>query len=248
MAFRRKRRPKVVWLPPAAELRVGHDPAVSGIHPGAFQFSLDIAGAANVGDHVTALIPQVSDIPAAAFQGSALPIESLADIYSSGYRLRRCVGKIVCGLSQPGTATGLASRVLITCGLIVLRVNEDGTVINNDATAPENYYSPSIINSWADPWIWRRTWVLGNNSEALADDAPFFPEANTQYGSVMDGPHVDAKTARVISNEERLFLVADMMILATQVGAGTTSCRFMGDLRFVASLKQMAGNRRNASR
>lgn len=249
MAFRRKRRPKVVWLPPAAENRLGANPAITGASQGAFDFFVGFGpGAVLVGDTVTGIIPIVSDIPSAAFQGSALAVENLSDIYNSGYRLRRVVGKIFCCCSQTsGAPVGEVPRFLVTAGIIVLRVNQDGT----PTQANFSNYNPSIINNWADPWVWRRSWMLDNFAEAIAvDTRAAFPENNVNTGSVMDGPHVDVKTGRVIALEERLFLVtAITAVLSGEAGGATTSqVHFTGELRMVGSLRNMAGNRRNASR
>lgn len=246
MAFRRKRKPKVVWLPPAAENRFDlANPAVSSQASGSGVIAL--TGTLSLYQKITGFSPLVSDIDAIAFQTSGLPTESLADIYSSGYRLRRIVGKIYVSTTQSSVAVGNVPEYLVTVGLIVLRVDDTGQPLS--AATPETY-DPQVINSWADPWIWRRTWMLSDFAEATALGYTLWPENNAQYGSVMDGPHVDAKTARVLGREERLFLVASMMPTRGVAGggAGDAEIRINWDLRFVGSLRQNVGNRRNASR
>lgn len=248
MAFRtRRRRPQVVWLPPAPENRIAANPAIAGYNPGGFTLELDFApGTTPVGTEVVGYTPLISDIPSAQFQASGLALESLADIQGSAYRLRRIVGKLYCGYEQ-STDVGAVPAVLVTAGIIVLRVDPSGQPIQ--ASAPENY-SPARINQWADPWVWRRTWILSNFNLIVGTGYNAWPETNAGYGSVADGPHIDQKTARIVSLEERLFLVVSMLALISGNPAGATdsALHVWGDLRFVGSLKRMAGNRRNASR
>lgn len=243
----RRRKPKVVWLPPDPSNRIGFLTAINGGQPGAFNFSLDVAGVS--GDHTTAVQPLISDIPSASFQGSGLAIETLADIYSAGYRLRRVVGKVFAGLNQSEARDAGPIDILVTCGIIVLRVDRAGLPLV-PTLGWDNAYAPSIIDSWSDPWVWRRSWLFSNFVNAAAVNFPTYGETNTNgYGSIQDGPHVDQKTARVIGQEERLFFVADAMV-KTQGASATqmATVHITGDLRFVGSIRQMAGNRRNASR
>lgn len=246
MAFRRRRKPRVVWLPPAADNRIDPtNPSISPLASGSGQLILD--GTMSYGQTTTGFSPLVSDSSAAAFQQGGLPVETLADIYSSGYRLRRIVGKIFCELAQPGVAVGDLPTVLITAGIIVLRVDPGGQPLQ--AATPQAY-DPQAINQWADPYVWRRTWKLGVFSEEIALGNATWPENNYQCGSVMDGPHVDAKTARVLGREERLFLVVSALCTASPSGggAGHFQAVITWDLRFVGSMRTQQGNRRNASR
>lgn len=89
--------------------------------------------------------------------------------------------------------------------------------------------------------------MLSNFAEAIALNLPLYPDNNQNMGSVMDGPHVDAKSQRRVGNEERLFLIADAMV-AVAGGGGSFSVQWFADLRPVGSILKMAGNRRNASR
>lgn len=243
---KRRRKARVVWLPPAPESRIGINPAIAGYSPGGFQINLDQAAQPAIDAYVTGIIPLVSDIPSGSFQGSGLALETLTDIQGSGYRLRRIVGKVFVGLAQSSGATGDIPQVLVTCGIIVLRVNPDGTPLL--PVADYDQYSPAIINSWADPWVWRRSWMLSNLVEATALGLPLYADTNQAYGSVMDGPHVDQKTARNVLMEERLFFVANAMTAQTAGGTGNSRVLITGDLRFVASMRRTSGNRGNASR
>lgn len=242
--MRRRRKPRVVWLPPDSNNRLGANPAVGGFNAGAFDFFLDILGPGSVaGDSTTGYIAVNADIPTAEFQSSGLAVTSLADIYSSGYRLRRIVGKVYVSLFQSLAEAGDIPQVLVTAGFIVLRVDPGGQPLS--AATPASY-SPAAINGWADPWIWRRTWMLSNITEAVALGLPLFPDTNVAQ-TTFDGQHVDAKTARRIGQEERLFFFANAMV-AKAGGGGNAHVSITGEVRCVASMLSMAGNRRNASR
>lgn len=240
----RRRRPRVVWLPNARQNR--YNVAGASVDPAdnsAFSFALDVP---TDGTNITGIIGVVSDQPASlAFAGS---LTSLSDLESSGYRLRRLVGKIFCSADQvPGTAqTPNWTNVLVTAGFIVLRTTQAGAPLSNLGD-----YAVNALAGIGDPWIWRRTWLLGNNAARLAQNitTAFQPETNTNLGSALDGPHLDQKTARVIGPEERLFFVASAQ---AELGFGnlniTNTVRLVGDVRVLASMRTSSGNRRNASR
>lgn len=76
-----------------------------------------------------------------------------------------------------------------------------------------------------------------------------FPTTTANYGSVADGPHIDAKTNRIIGPEQRLYFVAAAQ--SFPIGSsdyhnpGVVRCYL--DYRLLGSLMR-ATNRRNASR
>jgi len=100
-----------------------------------------------------------------------------------------------------------------------------GTLASADlVNAPQ--YNPQLVGTAREPWIWRRSWLLnpfGNlwpRGGTVADPfengirinanqqggAASFPPNNAWYPGVLDGPHIDAKTARRIRKHERLWL------------------------------------------
>lgn len=241
--MRRRRKPRVVWLNPASENRIGGT-AVAGFTPGTGEIILE-GLVPTAGQSVTGLAPLFGDQSSGSSQIQGTTFNSLADIYSSGYRLRRIVGKIYCGIYQNPATLGDAPEILLTVGLIVLRVQDDGSPLLS--STPEQY-NPQAIDQWADPWIWRRTWLFGNASEAIAGGLNIYPEQNTQYGDIQSGPHVDAKTARVLGREERVFLVANALATRASTGPGAFVAPIYWDLRAVASMRTNQGNRRNATR
>lgn len=247
---RRTRRPKVVWLPNSNTERLGvSGVATSGIQSGFFETAVVVGPGAVRGLMFHSIIPVVKDDD----QVLTGPV-TLADIESSGYRLRRIVGKIFveCDQDANQSITGETRNIAVTCGFIVLKVvRETGAPINANQTD----YSPATLDGIGDPWIWQRTWCVGRQKPADApgiDGFSQFPQNNVfQYGGgVLDGPHIDAKTARVISAEERLFLVVTATALDGDAGsvAEPPVIIVTGHLRCLASMRTNSGNRRNASR
>jgi len=238
---RRIKRPKVVWLPPSNTNHVGQLTTV-----GNTVFIVDAVGAA--GATAVGEVPVVNDVVPDQAAGNF----SLSDIENSGYRLRRIVGKIWLFSSQDDAANAPATAI-VTAGLIVRRV-DPVTQISLAFNAGLLSVAPNMVENWADPWIWRRSWYLTNQDNADTRSGLGINlrgmTANWQAGSVMDGPHVDAKTARVVGPEERLFL--DVAVTIDIPGGGDQarpfSVRVVTDLRCLASMRTTSGNRRNASR
>lgn len=246
MASRLKRRPKVVWLPLSSENRVGNTggPAISPLASVIYQSSSSLGFPGLIGK-TTIVDPVVLDQGLPVFDANS----SLADLESSSYRLRRIVGKLFVLAGQDSDVNQYIGGI-VTAGFIVLRVRAGGVPLD----APFDYDVQALGNTM-DPWIWRRSWYLSNNANisgaAQPTSIPFGPEINTNYGSVADGPHIDAKTARVVGPEERLFLVITAATVLTgnsQVADILSPCTVFGDFRVLGSMRTNSGNRRNASR
>lgn len=240
MAFRRRRRfkPRVQWMLP-----LGTDPASGDEFPQWPAAQYD-CGLTIVGRDPTTVVQALTwDYPP---EESILAnqIVSLADLESSAWRLRRIVGKIFVGCSTPGLAPAFA----VTVGFIVLKVNEDdGTPLRAaDTTA----YAPDTVSANRDPWIWRRAWVLGHGpvtGGVYNAGINSLPNDNTKYGSVADGPHIDAKTNRRIGPEERLFMVLTARNWCNPSEQGNNEMFWYLDYRLLGSTMK-ASNRGNASR
>lgn len=238
MAQRTRRRPRVVWLP---NTNANSLPLVAGPNVTSDSTSqIFIVGSTPL-TSVTGEIPIVidsEDDPTAA-------TTSLSDIENSGYRLRRIVGKIFLGVQQSSLSS--ATQAVVTAGLIIRRTNpQDGTSFAFHTS--QGLINPQLIENSGDPWVWRRTWLLHNNGNQPALIGP-----ETNYGvnaaSALDGPHVDAKTARIVSNEERLLLnVSVTPITGDPNDQDLFNVSVIADLRVLASMRLSSGNRRNASR
>lgn len=240
--MRRKRAPRVVWLPPDLTIRSPFGgTATTEDDQGIFEVAHTGPAIGVVAD--VKVTPVVKDTQQLLVASDA----TLSDIENNGYRLRRLVGKISWLVAQ-GVAADPTDPTLyqVGCGFIILRTS-DGTNPLQTASA----YDPLAIRSWGDPWIWRRTWVLADQVAIAAgqNNIPA-PRTNLEYGGGnADGPHLDQKTARLIGPEERLFFVSSVRGLDGDPQAanpGLLLC--LGDVRVLASMRTSVGNRRNASR
>lgn len=253
MARRTSRRPKVVWLPLDINNRIQTaGPAIDGANNGAFQFGVTTPSGGGVGGTGIQVVPIVKDEP----QNITGITETLSDLEGSAYRLRRIVGKIFVQPAQIGGALDpdQSTSFLVTAGFIILRVDANGAVLAGSATP----YDVQALDSARDPWIWRRSWMVSNLEGIIAINAAapntkqlVFPTSNVQGygGGVADGPHIDAKTARVVADEERLFLVVSAVGADGSFTQGAdTLIAIFGEVRVLASMRSQSGNRRNASR
>jgi len=171
----------------------------------------------------------------------------IGPIIGSEYFLKRVVGKIFIGNNQQ--ELNITPAVLVGFGIFVARAEDVDSGGPNlpigaltQAQAVDNY-SPLRQETVREPWVWRRTWILSNlqaPGASLVNGAMNFPANNTDYGSVLDGAHIDAKTARRISQDDRLFAVLavrnyPLNTIATQAGG---SVRAYIDYRALGALRK----------
>lgn len=253
----RRRKPRVVWLPQTNANSIGDG---TKVYQAALLGLTGPTGTAN-----TLEIPLVLD----AQQGLFDIDSSLSDIESSGYRLRRIVGKIwiqcaqtpIQGDSPGGVRTPITA--FVTAGIIVRRADSlTGASLAQTADPTGFQTSPAEIENTGDPWVWRRSWLLQNNGALdnlvqfnVGDFRPLnvLPALNwgVDGASAVDGPHVDQKTARIVATEERLFLDVTATVFAESGDPDNEQAlqfAVVTDLRVLGSLRTTVGNRRNASR
>jgi len=230
-----RRKPRVVWLPPTNLNSFG------GLNTNGIQiFAVNTTGVAPKATGEIPLVIDSQDDPLA-------PETSLADVENSGYRLRRVVGKI--WVQCQGSEENTASFGLVTAGLIVRRSNPATGTSFAVSTSDENLISTQEIGNYGDPWIWRRSWNIGNPFIVEAENAFGLTANNWGHGpSAVDGPHVDQKTARIVGPEERLFLDVTVHQNTADQGKIPIVWTVLADLRVLASMRTSSGNRRNASR
>lgn len=203
-----------------------------------------------------------SAVQTSAF-GSGAGYVTLHDmVQGNEYKLLRAVGKNWAWVASAGGTPAGGNRlpaVQAASGLIVCRTDDDGT-----PTTDFTFVNPLCSNSAEDPWVWRRIWNLGAAPNyagrvdlvANAWDTGYvdWPTFNWAYGSVLDGPHLDAKTRRRVHRQERLFWVNAIRGISNNMaeltGTFTTvQVAFTLDIRlFGQIIASSAGNRGNASR
>jgi len=225
MAKRQRR--KYAWFP-----TVGTDGIVDNDNISGRVFGL-AALASGAQDVVIA--PLIPDVP---LEGDDIDVNAggqLAQALGQEYLLERIVGKVFIGVVGDRNANQNPttwSAVLVGVGIFVARANDtdvgggQNTPIGSATTMErvENY-SPLSEELIREPWLWRRTWVLGNPANdyrdannIAANEIPYtvFPPSTAHYGSVMDGPHIDARSNRRIGNDERLWLAISTVGLIRQ--------------------------------
>jgi len=258
MRFRRRRRPRVVWLQnTGTELGTGR-----AADPYDNASATEFFGQVNVTAGTVISIPLVLDTsPKFEFVGSTLPNldnTGLNQNIEYGYLLRRIVGKYALafraldaqGASFPGVWAKLA--------LMVRKVTENTGL----PMAPVGSQDSTRLNQVSDPWIWQRSHFFRSLNGTLSTqiipealDSVFtqFQNSTQEVGGTKDDPAFDIKTARRVAPEERLFMEISLQGLPLDVPAATdgndnTFMYFICDYRVLGTVLTNVGNKRNASR
>lgn len=198
--MQRKRRNRGTWMPNLGHLEsTGEDTAQYA------DLRLELGNVPAAGGQGAAVLPPIPLVPDFTEEQTASGSAQLRDqVSGQSWLLQRIVGKLhlkvlnieayVAGASWP--------NLIVTAGFLVAR-SIDGDQAQIDLLSEE--HDPQDRRNTMNPWIWRRTWMLGNPA-ALAVPGRTFPLTSTpQYGSVADGPHIDSKVKRFISREHRLW-------------------------------------------
>lgn len=208
MAFRRRRRSRGLWLP----VQGTQFQAEQGFQSTAHQEQYD---APIINGEITAPIsvPLTFDQTIEPDTNSTNTLITMRDfVEGQDYFLDRIVGKVWGELFQ--TSDPIMPIEILLCMAIAIFPVSDGQpgapALSGDSR------NPLFAGNTMDPWIWRRTWKLYNNA-ATAPDTPNQPTCIANYGSVMDGGHVDAKTRRRIRHNERLFFTSSALCLFQSV-------------------------------
>lgn len=200
--MRRKRKSQGVWFPV-----LGQDGPTD--YPGLSSQTGQLAGLAGLGPgcYVLPLVPD------RAVEGDSYGPGGydLSAAIGNSYILKRIVGKFHAAVFQDDSS-GAPGQVKIGLGFLVARTDGD-EVLNPtglpvggiDGVGTRQNYNVLGRDQVNDPWIWRRTWILQNNEKIATDRYGIFPSTTAGYGSVSDGPHIDAKSRRRVSQDERLY-------------------------------------------
>jgi len=259
-----RRRPRVVWLPVH-----GRDFAESAEGE---NFANGVGGILTVpqtGEIVADVTDVTFDYSDSASAEEGVDVRSLQDLTSgNAYRLRRIVGKFHAAAVVAGGTEAEIPTVDIAAGFMVNRTDDSGNILVGQQTITGDVTRGPLAQDGAeDPWIWRRRWLLTavptcitqtqtgqgliadvRSVSAVLGDQGQWPQTTAGYGSVADGPHIDQKTARVISRDERLFFWVQARLTNPSPETEPATLPWQLDMRLLASLRQNIGNRRNASR
>lgn len=236
---RRRRRQRPLWFPPlGANFTIGDDTT----NYGAVTFQIGVPNNGAIGFIEFPLTFDFGQERTKAFANEVVPTQSLSDLMNSAWRLRRIVGNVFATYTPGGAPANDPSGVYppgvhFGVGFMVRNVDETGL-------APAGNVDLFNGDDYDDPWIWRRTWILGQGAgtnqrvtnEFLAglapNNVPFggaigqfnlqqypwaqFPQSNVEYGSALTGALVDQKTNRIIGPEQRLNIHFAVKALPTQ--------------------------------
>lgn len=208
MAYRKKRRAKYTWLPVlGSEL----ESTTPGLYINKWGRDFNITAAP---ESLGICRPLTADLPRDEDLTTADP-GVLSDSIGQEWFLRRIVGKLFIrwGANAGGDS---ATNIKIAAGFFVARADHidgdipaggDSSWTGNINPGVYNMFDPSSNATIREPWIWRRTWIIGNPDIDTDTSWPkgLAPYSNATYGSALDGPHIDAKTMRRISNDDRLW-------------------------------------------
>lgn len=224
----RRRRARYNWFPQDPTFyTAGEDTNVATY----YWTNINILGPAGTKEEVLA-IPVLPDRTFNDFDAQAEDLTLRDYVEGQDYVLKRIVGKMWASLGQDNESRALS--VICAMGLAVLPVDDEtnASALDTDDIDPLN-----PANS-QNPWIWRRTWILGNLLQPSITH--FYPNNIGAYGSVMDGGHVDSRVARRVTREQRLFWIATARMLegTAEPGLNSDFIQVGFDLRCLGAMRK----------
>lgn len=247
---RRRRKTKYTWLP-----NVGQAPDSSDTWVGTSFLELVVEQVEPGDPSPLSFIPLFRDSPPERNQQATdTHVQSMADIIGSEYFLRRIVGKMYVSnesFTDGVTPTTVRPVLLVKTGIYVARADADNSDFPIAALNEEQLYHPLGLDANREPWIWQRSWILGSRGlvathadtyiDPLNSRSRSYPVSNTQYGSALEGTHIDIKTARRIRQDERLYWSVGFKALGGFDGEEwTAQVRALFDYRGLGALRRAA--------
>lgn len=251
--MRRKKRTRVTWFP-----LLGHGYSVGDASLDSWNTEFSTPLDPTVGEDVL-IRPLVWDTPLeAGAAGGSDQAHQLVDFVGNEYVLKRMVGSAFGWIDSNETNPDPPNEpgpqaVQFVLGAFVARAGDTNDTLGADVPLGANNsprsFSPDSLDTAREPWIFRKRWVIGNFSYGTVTGreptwgANTFPTTTAEYGSVADGPKIDAKVGRRIGNDDRLFLSLSVkpFPLGVDWDAPTTGAflaKMSVDLRILGSLRK----------
>lgn len=264
--MRKRRRTRGTWFPTiGTNIPPDDEENIAGRE---FQINMPIDGTQST------LITQLTFDEPRGSDDDVAADTSLADILGSEYVLQRIVGKLYVNRAVQLTLTGAATSfadgreadnqpaVLLGAGFFVARANDpsSGGGVNTPIGSASNderrdNYGPLEADTIREPWIWRRTWILGalgsrpknpgvftdvGYSGATQSATVAYPPSSCAYGSVADGPHIDSRVKRRVRQDERLWFAVSACTFpaGTPCESGFLAVQGYLDYRIFGSLRK----------
>lgn len=189
------------------------------------------------GQATLSVFPITYDYPKDS-SGMAEDEGQLTDFLGQEYIIRRIVGNIYVantsnyvGGTIPGQFRFIEDFTTACAGFFVARAADADNSVNgadnpigmtgNTTNAADQMddYSPLMVETIREPWMWRRAWPLGFqptvhrlegeygvNTLNHVYTAAVFPDANWKYNQVNSGVSIDIKSRRHVRKDERLWI------------------------------------------
>lgn len=214
---------------------------------------------------VTGIVPLTFDTPQEGANTDPIT-DTLTELVGNEYFLKRIVGNVFVSVHQDiddptiAGATDFEPAYIVTAGFFVARAGDENTgedlpIGANSATTVAHSYRVDAQETIREPWIWRRSWLLGNPARAfmiqqLGTTGPGsiqlgtaeLPSSNIFYGTLGGGPHLDAKTRRRVRQDDRLWFAISARPYRTSEavapGSPDGEIRVVLDYRIFASLRK----------
>jgi len=219
--MRRKRKTRGTWLPLlGTAIGEGGEDGIALTT----QLAVDVPTGGGEG---LGIVPLTFDYPQ-EYPDLNTTSDTLSEIAGSEYIIKRILGSCIVAATIPynaGTDVG-NDAIMVSAGFFVARAGaqSQGPL---GAEAPIGYgadtnladqeqYSPGHAATVREPWMWRRTWVLGNQRKAWFYNTSsstgynnpgglmMLPQTNAEMPLAL-GPGVDIKSRRRVKLDERLF-------------------------------------------
>lgn len=239
--MRTRRRRKYTWFPQLGfqGAQPENDTTVLPITPAV------VPGSGALSDVV--IFPIVPDTPK---DTPTAGTENLDDFIGNEYLLKRIVGRVwfAAGFND-STAPNVILDIAVGIGFFVARADRTaaaGASPIGTATAVERKenYGPLTLQNTREPWIWRRVWLVSNSTIVAATNAivPGNYPRNNLDGSVAEGSHIDAKTARRVGDDDRLFCAIQTVATLVSGNPGDLQLQdFTMDVRVLGALRKARG-------
>lgn len=189
------------------------------------------------GDHTVTVVPIIQDIDQGTVDPSTTLVKSsLRDIVEGQTCIiDRIVGKIV--VERDFRAEAATDPAVVICCAAIAVIPSQGSG-EGDPAISTSELDPLNPGNSSNPWLWRRTWVLGTQDSTQVGGQNGLPPHNYS-GSVAEGSHIDTKgSKRAIRREERIFLIYSLHAAFPDVEATTivNGVRAYADLRVVGRM------------
>lgn len=234
----RRRKRKYTWLPQLG-FQSG-DPTTDTV-------VLPVSFGATLTDGAPGIVSIIPIVPDSPRETPGALTDQLVDFVGNEWFLKRIVGKFAITTQAIVQNSGdeIPVDICYGAGFFVARAgqnNVDPVGAQTVASANNAEYGPLNLSTTREPWIWRRTWMLSPKSSTAGgqDSSGFYPR-NNYLGSVAEGTHIDAKTARRIGQDDRLYFAVQAMVTNTAGGANVVQLTLPDaqlDVRILGALRR----------